>query len=81
MVHPGTRLVSSLVGDYDDDDDDDNVVVVVVVVAVDVHDDNAPNLQLTGKRSPGPTFNLPSLNSRSALFLSSDSPYTTEPSM
>ena len=32
-------------------------------------------------RSPGPTFIFPSLNSRNALFLSSDSPYTTEPSI
>ena len=36
---------------------------------------------LTGMRSPGPTFIFPSLNSRNALFLSSDSPYTTEPSI
>ena len=37
--------------------------------------------RLTGSRSPGPVFNLPSLNSRSALLLSSVSPYTTDPSM
>ena len=24
MVHPGTRLVSSLIDDYDDDDNDDD---------------------------------------------------------
>ena len=36
---------------------------------------------LTGIRSPGPSFNFPSLNSLSLLFLSLDSPYTIEPSM
>lgn len=39
------------------------------------------NLGLTGRRSANPTFIFPFLNSRRTLFLSSDSPYTTEPSM
>lgn len=37
--------------------------------------------KLTGMRPSGPSFSFPSLNSRNALFLVSDSPYTTEPSI